>query len=42
MVLPGNDPSVAVTRRLGMEPIGRSDRFYGIEMDAFRVENPQS
>ena len=42
VVLPGNDPSVAVTRRLGMQPIGRSDRFYGIEMDAFRVENPQS
>lgn len=40
VVLPGNEPSVAVTRRLGMEPIGRSDRFYGIEMDAFRLAAP--
>ena len=40
VVLPGNDPSVAVTRRLGMASVGRSDRFYGIEMDVFRVGAP--
>jgi RimJ/RimL family protein N-acetyltransferase len=37
VVLPGNDASVAVTRRLGMEPIGRSNRWYDLEMDAFRL-----
>ncbi len=37
VVLPGNEPSVAVTRRLGMEPIGRSRRWYDLEMDGFRL-----
>ncbi len=41
VVLPGNDASVAVTRRLGMEPIGRTERFYGIELDAFRIARPE-
>jgi RimJ/RimL family protein N-acetyltransferase len=36
----GNDPSVAVTRRLGMTPLGSTDRFYGIELDAFRIDRP--
>jgi RimJ/RimL family protein N-acetyltransferase len=40
VVLPGNDPSVAVTRRLGMQPLGRTERFYGIELDAFRLGRP--
>jgi len=37
IVHPGNERSVAVTRRLAMEPLGRTDRFYGVELDAFRV-----
>jgi RimJ/RimL family protein N-acetyltransferase len=37
VVLPGNDPSVAVTRRLGMEPTGRTGRWHGLEMDSFRI-----
>jgi RimJ/RimL family protein N-acetyltransferase len=37
VVLPGNEPSVAVTRRLGMEPIGRSRRWFDQEMDGFRL-----
>jgi RimJ/RimL family protein N-acetyltransferase len=40
VVLPGNDASVAVTRRLGMHPLGRTSRFYGIEMDLFGVAAP--
>ena len=40
VVLPGNDPSVAVTRRLGMQPRGRTDRYYGIEMDHLAVGRP--
>jgi RimJ/RimL family protein N-acetyltransferase len=42
VVLPGNDRSVAVTRRLGMTALGRTDRFYGLEMDAFLVTAPKS
>lgn len=37
VVQPGNDASVAVTRRLGMAPIGRSRDWYGVEMDAFEI-----
>ena len=42
VVHPGNDPSVAVTRRLDMEPLGRTDRWYGVELDAFvrRYQGP--
>jgi RimJ/RimL family protein N-acetyltransferase len=42
VVLPGNEASVAVTRRLGMEPVGRTDRYYGVEMDHFVVGRPPS
>jgi RimJ/RimL family protein N-acetyltransferase len=40
VVHPGNDASVAVTRRLGMEPLGRTNRWYGVELDAFRASAP--
>ena len=40
VIHPGNDRSVAVTRRLGMIPLGRTDRFYGLELDAFLVAAP--
>jgi RimJ/RimL family protein N-acetyltransferase len=41
VVRPGNTASVAVARRLGMSPLGRTSRWYGIEMDAFRVTRHQ-
>ncbi|MEV4612921.1 GNAT family N-acetyltransferase [Kitasatospora sp. NPDC049258] len=34
---PDNTPSQAVCRRLGMEPLGRTDRWYGTELEAFRL-----
>ena len=36
----GNDRSVAVTERLGMVPMGVTDRWYGVELDSFRLERP--
>jgi RimJ/RimL family protein N-acetyltransferase len=32
-----NSPSQAVCRRLGMAPLGRTDRWYGMELEAFRI-----
>jgi RimJ/RimL family protein N-acetyltransferase len=40
VVRPGNDASVAVCRRLGMAPIGRLRRWYGVELDTFRLMAP--
>lgn len=37
VVRPGNEPSLAVCRRLGMTPLGRTDRWYGVELEAFRI-----
>ncbi|MER8182493.1 GNAT family N-acetyltransferase [Kitasatospora sp. NPDC094015] len=34
---PGNGPSQAVCRRLGMAELGRTDRWYGMELEAFRL-----
>jgi RimJ/RimL family protein N-acetyltransferase len=34
---PGNDPSTAVMRRLGMRPRGTSDRWYGVELEWWTV-----
>ena len=34
---PENAPSQAVCRRLGMAYVGRTDRYYDIELDLFRV-----
>jgi RimJ/RimL family protein N-acetyltransferase len=41
VVRPGNDASVAVTARLGMTAIGRTKRWYGLELDAFRISCPE-
>jgi RimJ/RimL family protein N-acetyltransferase len=35
VIIPGNEPSAAVTRRLGMAPLGRTDRWYGMELEAY-------
>ncbi len=37
VVRPGNEPSVAVCRRLGMRALGRTDRWYGTELEAFAI-----
>jgi RimJ/RimL family protein N-acetyltransferase len=40
VVRPGNEPSLAVCRRLGMQPLGRTTRWYSCELEAFRLEAP--
>ena len=40
VVRPGNEPSMAVCRRLGMTPLGRLRRWYGVELEAFRLMAP--
>lgn len=40
VVRPGNEPSLAVCRRLGMTPLGRTTRWYGVECEAFRLPRP--
>jgi RimJ/RimL family protein N-acetyltransferase len=37
VVRPDNDRSLAVCRRLGMEHLGRTTRYYGLELELFRV-----
>jgi RimJ/RimL family protein N-acetyltransferase len=37
VVRPDNDPSLAVCRRLGMRPLGRTDRWYGLELESFVI-----
>lgn len=41
VVRPGNDPSMAVCRRLGMAPLGRIRRWYDVELEAFRLMAPE-
>jgi RimJ/RimL family protein N-acetyltransferase len=40
VVRPGNEPSLAVCRRLGMVPLGRMTRWYDVELEAFRLMAP--
>ncbi|MFG3053140.1 GNAT family N-acetyltransferase [Kitasatospora sp. NPDC048239] len=37
---PDNGPSAAVCRRLDMAPLGRTDRWYGVELDVFLATRP--
>jgi RimJ/RimL family protein N-acetyltransferase len=37
VVRPDNAASLAVCRRLGMEPLGRTDRYYQAELELFRA-----
>ena len=37
VVRPGNTASTAVCRRLGMEPLGLTSRYYGTELELFRL-----
>jgi RimJ/RimL family protein N-acetyltransferase len=41
VVRPGNEPSLGVCRKLGMQPLGRTTRWYGTELEAFRLEAPE-
>ena len=40
VVRPGNEPSLAVCRRLGMDYLGRMVRWYDVELEAFRLMAP--
>jgi RimJ/RimL family protein N-acetyltransferase len=40
VVRPGNEPSMDVARRLGMEHLGRTDRYYDSELELFRCGRP--
>ena len=40
VVRPGNEPSLAVCRRLGMASLGRIRRWYDVELEAFRLMAP--
>lgn len=40
VVRPGNAPSMAVCRRLGMTPLGRMRRWYDVDLEAFRLIAP--
>lgn len=37
VVRPGNDPSMAVCRHLGMAHMGRTSAYYGSELELFRL-----
>ncbi|MBB5964182.1 GNAT family N-acetyltransferase [Planomonospora venezuelensis] len=37
LVMPGNEASMAVCRRLGMTPLGRTRRFFDLEAEMFRL-----
>ncbi|MBB2915059.1 RimJ/RimL family protein N-acetyltransferase [Streptosporangium becharense] len=41
LVKPDNEASLAVCRRLGMTPLGRTDRFFGLEAEMFRLTAPR-
>jgi RimJ/RimL family protein N-acetyltransferase len=40
VVRPGNEASMAVCRRLGMQLLGRIRRWYDVELEAFRLMAP--
>jgi RimJ/RimL family protein N-acetyltransferase len=40
-IMPLNQPSIEVARNLGMEPLGRTTKYYdGIEFELFRLPHP--
>jgi [ribosomal protein S5]-alanine N-acetyltransferase len=40
VVNPANTASIQVTQRLGMTPIGRTQQYYGKELELFKLEAP--
>jgi RimJ/RimL family protein N-acetyltransferase len=41
VVKPENHASIRVTERLGMKPIGRTNKYYGIELLLFQLDAPE-
>jgi RimJ/RimL family protein N-acetyltransferase len=41
VVRPDNAASLAVCRRLGMEELGRTTKWYGLELESFRISRPR-
>ncbi|MFJ2032087.1 GNAT family N-acetyltransferase [Streptosporangium sp. NPDC087985] len=41
LVMPGNEASMAVCRRLGMTALGRTRRFFDLECEMFRLSHDQ-
>ena len=39
---PGNDPSLAVMRRIGMQPVGRTSRWFKREAEHYKIPRPRS
>ena len=42
VVRPGHEPSMDVARRLGMEYLGRTGRYYDTELELFRAGRPHA
>jgi Acetyltransferases, including N-acetylases of ribosomal proteins len=40
VVYADNEPSLRVCRRLGMETTGRTQKWYGVELESFRIRRP--
>ena len=40
VVYAGNEPSLRVCRRLGMEPTGPTRKWYGVALESFRIRRP--
>ena len=40
VVYAGNEPSLRVCQRLGMQPTGPTQKWYGVELEAFRIRRP--
>ena len=40
VVYAGNEPSLRVCQRLGMEPTGTTEKWYGAELESFRIRRP--
>ena len=39
---PGNEPSLAVMRRLGMQPLGRTSRWFAREAEHYMIPRPRA
>ncbi len=42
VIHPGNSASVAVTERLGMTSQGTTERWYGVELESYRIQSPDA
>jgi RimJ/RimL family protein N-acetyltransferase len=38
VVIPDNAPSLAVARAIGMQPLGRTRRYYDVEVELFTLK----